>query len=83
MVRFLVNRLRIRAARGSRSIGGILNLGDRCSSIRYRGSRGELEKMCLICGASLALPGMPSQREALVGLGGISEFILSLLSPLK
>jgi hypothetical protein len=55
-VRFRVKRFKIKAALGSRSIGGILNFGDRCSSIWYRGSRGEQENMRLIWGASMARP---------------------------
>jgi hypothetical protein len=50
-----VNRLRISAALGSRSVAGILNLGDRCSNMWYRGSRGEHEKSRRIWGASIAL----------------------------
>jgi hypothetical protein len=63
MLRFLVNRFNIKAARGSRSVGGILNLGERYSSMWYRGSLGEHEKMRRICGASRARLSLFSPRR--------------------
>jgi hypothetical protein len=56
MVNDRVNLFKIKAARGSRSVGCILNLGDKCSSIWYRGSLGEQEKILRIWGASIARP---------------------------
>ncbi|KAI6770889.1 hypothetical protein HG531_009744 [Fusarium graminearum] len=44
------------AARGSRSTGGNLNLGDKCSNMWYRGSRGEREKSLRTWGAAKARP---------------------------
>jgi hypothetical protein len=55
-------------------------LGDKCSSMWYRGSRGELENRRLICGASLA---RPKQRSAMAveGLESVSTRTLASLAP--